>query len=248
MKILAAIDLRGGGAVRLLKGAYDQETAYGDPNELAAGFVASGTDWLHLVDLDAARDGGRANREIVLGIAAHCGVPVETGGGIRSMADVEELIEGGIARVILGTAALDGSGLLREATAAYPGMVAVGLDYRRTGAGALEVAVRGWLEGSGFSLADAVARVTEVELSALVVTAIDRDGTLAGPDIDGLAQVLDMTETPVIASAGVSQVADVATLAALRSPHEGRAVEGSVIGKALVEGRLSVEEAVAACR
>ena len=247
MNILSAIDLRGGGAVRLLKGAYDQETSYGDPYELASAFVASGSHWLHLVDLDAARDGGRANRDIVLAIAASCGVPVETGGGIRTMADVEELVEGGIARVILGTAALDGSDLLRQATASYPGKVAVGLDYRRTPDGALEVAVRGWLEGSGYSLADAVARVTEAELSALVVTAIDRDGTLSGPDLDGLAQVLDMTETPVIASAGVSERADVVSLAALRSPRTGRAVAGSVIGKALVEGRLSVEEAVAAC-
>jgi phosphoribosylformimino-5-aminoimidazole carboxamide ribotide isomerase len=248
MKILAAIDLRGGGAVRLLKGVYEDETSYGDPHELAAGFVAEGTDWLHLVDLDAARDGGRANRDIVLAIARDFGVPVETGGGIRSMADVEELIEGGISRVILGTAALDGSGLLEEAAAAYPGMVAVGLDYRRTTEGSLEVAVRGWLEGSGYSLSDAVARVTEVELSALVVTAIDRDGTLEGPDLAGLEEVLSLTSTPVVASAGVSNLADVVELAALRSSNAGRSLEGSVIGKALVEGRLSVSEAVRACR
>jgi len=248
MNILAAIDLRGGGAVRLLKGAYDQETSYGDPRSLAADFVAAGTDWLHLVDLDAARDGGRANREIVLDIARTSGVPVETGGGVRGMADVQELLEGGVARVILGTAALDGSGLLEQAASAYPGRVAVGLDYRRTASGDLEVAVRGWLEGSGFSLAEAVARVTEVELAALVVTAIDRDGTLEGPDIEGLEHVLDLTDTPVGASAGVSAVGDVRELSALRSPRARRALEGSVIGKALVEGRLSVEDAVAACR
>ena len=248
MNILAAIDLRGGGAVRLLKGAYEQETSYGDPRALAESFVASGTDWLHLVDLDAARDGGRANRDIVLAIARSCGVPVETGGGVRTMADVEELVEGGIARVILGTAALDGSGLLEQATSAFPGRIGVGLDYRRSPTGSLEVAVRGWLEGSGFSLADAVARVTEVELSALVVTAIDRVGTLVGHDIDGLVRVLDLTTTPVVASAGVSMLADVAELNALRSPGSGRELEGVVIGKALVEGRLSVDEAVLACR
>ena len=184
----------------------------------------------------------------MLAIAQSCGVPVETGGGVRSMADVAELVEGGVARVILGTAALDGSGLLEEATAAFPGKVAVGLDYRRTSSGALEVAVRGWLEGSGFSLSAAVARVTEVELAALIVTAIDRDGTLEGPDLAGLQQVLDLTRTPVIASAGVSSLADVVDLEVLRSPVSGRPLEGAVIGKALVEGRLTVEEAVEACR
>ena len=248
MNVLAAIDLRGGGAVRLLKGAYDQETAYGDPRQLAASFVTSGTDWLHLVDLDAARDGGRANREIILDIASSCGVPVETGGGVRTMADVEELVEGGVERVILGTAALDDSGLLEQATRAYPGKVAVGLDYRRLANGTLEVAVRGWLEGSGFLLADAVSRVTKVDLSALVITAIDRDGTLEGPDLAGLLEVLDLTDTPVVASAGVSQRSDVEALSALRATRTSRSLEGSVIGKALVEGRLTVEEAVAACR
>ena len=248
MNILSAIDLRGGGAVRLLKGAYEHETSYGDPRALAESFVEAGTDWLHLVDLDAARDGGRENRDIVLAIARSCGVPVETGGGVRTMADVEELVEGGIARVILGTAALDGSGLLEQAAAAFPGRIAVGLDYRRASSGSLEVAVRGWLEGSGFSLSDAVARVTEVELSALVVTAIDRDGTLQGPDIEGLEHVLDLTSTPVVASAGVSALGDVVELNALRSEGSGRSLEGAVIGKALVEGRLSVEEAVQACR
>ena len=248
MDIMAAIDLRGGGAVRLLKGSYDAETAYGDPVELARSFVDQGTDWLHLVDLDAARDGGRLNRPIVLEIAKMSSTPVQTGGGVRTMDDVAELLEGGVERVILGTAALDGSSLLAEASAQYPGRVAVGLDYRRAEGGILEVAVRGWLEGSGLTLTEAVRRVTEFPISALVVTAIDRDGTLEGPDLKGLEMVLDLTPMPVVASAGVSGRADVATLASLRSPVSGRVGSGSVIGKALVEGLLTVREAVATCR
>jgi phosphoribosylformimino-5-aminoimidazole carboxamide ribotide isomerase len=248
MDIMAAIDLRGGGAVRLLKGAYDAETSYGDPIELARSFVEQGTDWLHLVDLDAARDGGRLNRSIVLEVSKMSSTPVQTGGGVRTMDDVAELLEGGVERVILGTAALDGSDLLAEASATYPGRIAVGLDYRRAVGGLLEVAVRGWLEGSGLTLGEAVSRVTEFPIAALVVTAIDRDGTLEGPDLKGLEIVLDLTTTPVVASAGVSGRGDVATLASLRSPVSGRGVSGSVIGKALVEGLLTVREAVATCR
>lgn len=248
MDVLPAIDLRGGGAVRLLRGDYATETSYGDPLDLADAFVAAGAPWLHLVDLDAARDGGAANRTVVLEIARRCGVPVQTGGGVRSLQDVEELIDGGVERVIVGTAAFDGSGMLEAAAQRFPRRVAVGLDYRRHETGRLEIALRGWLEGGGLSLDEAVDRLAGLELAALVVTAIDRDGTLEGPDLEGLRRVLDRSDLPVVASAGVSSAADVVELARLRSSDGGRKLAGAVVGKALVEGRLSVEEAVAACR
>jgi phosphoribosylformimino-5-aminoimidazole carboxamide ribotide isomerase len=247
MDLLSAIDLRGGGAVRLVKGDYGRETAYGDPLELAESFIAGGTDWLHLVDLDAARDGGRANRALVKEIARLSPVPVETGGGIRTAADVDELLEAGVQRVILGTAALESPDLLSTATAANPGHVAVGLDYHRREGGRLEVALRGWLEGSGVMLAEAIDRVLVHDVAALIVTAIDRDGTLEGPDLDGLRQVLAASRVPVIASGGVSGAEDLRTLAALSEPRTERRVAGCVVGKALVEGRLTVPEAVVAC-
>jgi phosphoribosylformimino-5-aminoimidazole carboxamide ribotide isomerase len=231
----------------LLKGDYGQETSYGDPIELADSFIAGGADWLHLVDLDAARDGGRANRQLVTSIAERSPIPVETGGGVRSEADVEELLMAGVQRVILGTAALESPALLAAITGRHPGHVAVGLDYHRRGTGRLEVAVRGWLEGAGLSLAEAIDRVLEHDVAALVVTAIDRDGTLEGPDVQGLCEVLARSRVPVVASGGVSGAEDLRLLARLVEPRSGRGPVGCVVGKALVEGRITVSEAVSAC-
>jgi phosphoribosylformimino-5-aminoimidazole carboxamide ribotide isomerase len=247
MDLLCAIDLRGGGAVRLLKGDYGRETNYGDPISLAESFIAGGSDWLHLVDLDAARDGGQANRDIVKQIASTSPIPVETGGGIRSERDVHELLDAGVQRVILGTAALESPSLLATVCDAHPGHVAVGLDYHRREGGLLEVAVRGWLEGAGLSLADALDRVLEEDVCALIVTAIDRDGTLEGPDLEGLLEVLERSRVPVVASGGVSGAEDLRVLRRLVEPATGRTPVGAVVGKALVEGRLTVAEAVAAC-
>ncbi len=247
MELLAAIDLRGGGAVRLLKGDYEKETSYGDPLELAETFWAGGADWLHLVDLDAARDGGRANRSIIKTLAERSPVPIEAGGGIRSDDDVTELLEAGVQRVILGTAALEDPGLLARVTARHPGHVAVGLDYHRRDGDRLEVAVRGWLQGAGVTLSEAISRVLENDVAALIVTAIDRDGTLVGPDVEGLLGVLAESPVPAIASGGVGGADDLRALARVRETSSGRMVAGCIVGKALVEGRLTVAEAVAAC-
>ena len=176
MDLYPAIDIRDGGAVRLTQGDFDRQSDYGDPVALATRFAAAGAPWLHVVD--AARSGQPVNRATVLAIAAHVAVPVETGGGVRSMDDVTELLDGGVARVVLGTAALDDPGLVRRATAAYPGRVALGLDYRRTPDGRAEVAVRGWEEGSGRTVAELLAEVAGAGLAAVVVTSIERDGML----------------------------------------------------------------------
>ena len=247
MELLSAIDLRGGGAVRLLKGDYGQETGYGDPLELAEAFVAGGTDWLHLVDLDAARDGGQANRSIIKQIVERSPVPVETGGGVRTLADVDELLSFGVQRVIIGTAAFEDPSVVAKATSAHPGHVAVGLDYHRRDDGSLEVALRGWLKGSGVNLLDAVDQVLSHDVCALIVTAIDRDGTLEGPDVDGLLEVLARATVPVVASGGIGDADDLRHLAGVRDPVTDHRVAGCVVGKALVEGRLTVAEAVAAC-
>ncbi len=241
MDVLAAIDLRAGQAVRLLRGRYEDETQYGDPFELAQSFLDQGASWLHLVDLDAARDGGRANRAIVTRIAEMSSVPVEAGGGVRSVADVEQLVNAGVRRVIVGTTALMDPAELAAMTAAFPGVVAVGLDYRLTTSGMREVAVRGWVEGAGLDVIDAIRQVEDAGASAIITTAIDRDGTLEGPDIEGLSAAMKVATVPVIASGGVGCLQDLVDL-------RGVGVPGVVVGKALVEGAFSVAEAVAQCR
>lgn len=251
MDLYPAIDLRAGRAVRLTQGDFDRETSYGDPLDLARRFVAGGAPWLHVVDLDAARTGRPVNRSVVLDLAAHVGVPVQTGGGVRTMADIDALIGGGVARVILGTAALDDPTLAARACEAYPGKVALGLDYRGGSDGRAEVAVRGWEEGSGRTVSEVLADVAGTALAAVITTSIDRDGMLGGPDLNGLAEILASTPVPVIASGGVASVDDLVALARLRSvPHGGgpeRRLLGAITGKALVDGRLRVEEGVAAC-
>jgi phosphoribosylformimino-5-aminoimidazole carboxamide ribotide isomerase len=240
MDLLPAIDLRGGGAVRLVQGDFDREQGYGDPIELATRFVDEGARWLHVVDLDAARTGNATNRELVKAIAAQVEVPVQTGGGIRTEDDVAELLAAGLSRVVLGTAGLEDPALLGRCATRWPDQVVLGLDYRRGADGILEAAVRGWVEGSGRSLPQILAELVGLRLAAVVVTSIERDGTLAGPDLDGLRQVLDATDIPVVASGGVGRVGDLVALRALP-------LSGVVVGKALVDGRMTMREALDAC-
>lgn len=250
MDLLPAVDLLGGGAVRLVQGDFDRRSDYGDPLALAHRYAEAGARWVHVVDLDAARTGEPANRTVVTAIAgamAARGVRVQAGGGVRTGDDVDELVGGGVARVVLGTAALEDPALAAEIARDHPGAVALGLDYRRRPDGSLEAAARGWLEGSGRTVAEVLAGVEKVPLAAVVVTAIERDGTLSGPDLAGLSTVLDVTPLSVVASGGVGSADDLRALAALRSPHAGRALQGAVVGRALVDGRVGVEEAIAAC-
>jgi phosphoribosylformimino-5-aminoimidazole carboxamide ribotide isomerase len=256
MDLYPAIDIRGGNAVRLSQGDFDRQREYGDPVTLARRFAEGGAPWLHVVDLDAARAGEPVNRSTVLAVADAVDIPVQTGGGVRSKEDVAELLAGGVQRVILGTLALDDPGTARGLAARFPGQVAVGIDYRLDGAGHTEVAVRGWEQGSGRTVGELLLDLAGADLAAVIVTAIDRDGMLTGPDLDGLRQVLRATELPVIASGGVASVADLEGLAALEVPvrprprHGGavsRRLHGVICGRALVDGRLTVEEGVAAC-
>lgn len=240
-----AIDLRGGRCVRLYQGDYGRETVYGDdPVAQAKAFEAAGAPWIHVVDLDAARSGEPVNREVVAAIAVAVGVPVQTGGGIRDEASAEALFEAGVARVVLGTAALEDPALVRRLAARHP--VTVGLDARGR-----EVAVRGWLKGSGADVLDLARAFEDAGVAALVVTEIGRDGTLEGPDVVGLAQVLEATSIPVIASGGVGTLEDLRILAALRapagSPGGERSLSGAIVGRAIYEGNFTVEQAVEAC-
>lgn len=238
MELFPAIDLLDGRAVRLYQGDYDRETIYNDdPVDQARRFAAEGARWIHVVDLDAARSGTPRNREVIAAIVAAVDVPIQTGGGVRDDAAAEALFEAGVARVVLGTAALEDPALVRRLAARRP--VAVGLDARGR-----EVAVRGWEQGSGRDLLDVAREFADVGVEALIVTEIGRDGTLAGPDLDGLGEVLDATELPVIASGGVGVLEDLRALSVLRS--SGRSLAGAIVGRAIYEGAFTVSEAIAA--
>jgi len=241
MELYPAIDLRAGACVRLVQGDYARERVYGgDPLAVAKEFESDGASWIHVVDLDAARTGRPENRAVVAAIAGAVAIPVQAGGGIRDEFSAESLLGAGVARIVLGTAALEDPGLLRRVAHRHPGRVAVGLDARHG-----EVAVRGWTEGSGRALADVLAEVEDAPLGAVVVTDISRDGMLGGPDLDGLAAVLAATRHPVVASGGVGTLDDLRALALVHA--EGRSLAGAIVGMAIHEGLFSVREAVLAC-
>jgi phosphoribosylformimino-5-aminoimidazole carboxamide ribotide isomerase len=239
-----AIDLRGGRCVRLYQGDYAKESAYGtDPVAVARDFAAAGATWVHVVDLDAARTGEAANRDVIAAIAAAVhplGMAVQAGGGVRDQASAEALFAAGVDRVVLGTAAVEHPELVRGLAAEHP--VAVGLDARGT-----DVAVRGWTEATGRTVADVLAQYEDAGVAAVVVTEIGRDGTLAGPDVDGLAAVLEATALDVIASGGVGSLADLEALASLEAADRGLRLAGVIVGKALHEGLFTIGEAVATC-
>lgn len=250
MELLPAIDLVGGQAVRLVQGDFERSTTYGDPLEVARRYLDAGARWLHVVDLDAARTGEPANRDAVLSLVALArarDVAVQIGGGVRTEAAVDDWVAAGVGRVVLGTAAIEDPGLARRAATRHPHRVALGLDYRRRPDGALEAASRGWLEGSGRTIAQVLEEAADLPLGAVVVTAIERDGTLGGPDLGGLARVLDLTALPVVASGGVGSADHLRSLAGLRSSGAGRGLAGAVVGRALVDGRMDTGEAIAAC-
>lgn len=242
MRCYPAIDIRGGRCVRLLRGDFSEETEYGDPLEVAHGYAEAGAEWLHVVDLDAARTGEPANRDVVLAIAAAVDAKVQAGGGVRDAGSAEALLGGGVARVVLGTVAVEQPALAAALAERHPDRVALALDDRGGEAG---VALRGWQVASGLGAVELLGRLDEAPFGAVVVTSVVRDGTLAGPDLEGLAAVLAATPLPVIASGGVGGAEDLRALAALRSGE--RALEGAVVGRALLSGALDIREAIAAC-
>jgi phosphoribosylformimino-5-aminoimidazole carboxamide ribotide isomerase len=232
-----AIDLLGGRCVRLQRGDYGRETVYGDdPVAQALAFADSGAEWVHVVDLDAARSGDPVNRPVIAEVAAALAdrsVPLQTGGGVRSVDDACELADAGAARVVLGTAAVADPDLV-DAVARESGLaVALGLDVRGR-----EVAVKGWTEGSG-SLTEVLARFDGRPYEALVVTQIEVDGTGDGPDLDLYRELLP-TQPGLVASGGVGTLAHLVAVARLDVP-------GVIVGRALYEGAFTVEEAIAAC-
>ena len=232
IELYPAIDLLGGRVVRLRQGDYADETVYGnDPVSVARDFAAEGARWIHVVDLDAAKSGDPINRPVVAAIvAALDGVAqVQTGGGVRSIQDARELADAGVARVVMGSAAVSDPTLVEAVSGIVA--VAVGLDHREGAA-----AVHGWTEGSGLLLENAYALFPTADV--FVITDIGRDGMLTGPDFDGLTRSAELAGAPVIASGGVSNLADIVALARIEN------LGGIITGKALYEGRFTVREAL----
>ncbi len=240
LDLYPAIDLRGGRCVRLLRGDHGDETVYGeDPVAQAREFARAGAPWIHVVDLDAARTGDPVNRSVVAAIAASVEIPVQAGGGVRSVGAAEALFDAGVARVVIGTAAVERPQLVEELTAAGR-RVAVGLDGRRG-----RVATHGWERETDLDVMAMAVDLEDRGVDAVVVTEIDRDGTLDGPDTEGLAEVLAATGVDVIASGGVGRTAHLRELADLEV--DGRSLAGVIVGRALYEGRLDLGEGLRAC-
>jgi len=231
MDLYPAIDLRGGRCVRLHQGDFDQETVYDDdPVAQAKRFADAGTTWIHVVDLDASRGQG-SNRDVVVAIAAAVApVRVQTGGGVRD----GSLLDEGVERVVLGSLAVTDREATAKVVAAHRGRVAIGLDHRDG-----ELRTRGWEDGSGVQLAEAIAW-PELAGAPLVITNIARDATMVGPDLDGLRQAAAAADGPVIASGGVGTLDHLEALAST-------GVAGVIVGKALYERRFTIEEALSAC-
>ncbi|HEY2381459.1 MAG TPA: 1-(5-phosphoribosyl)-5-[(5-phosphoribosylamino)methylideneamino]imidazole-4-carboxamide isomerase [Terriglobia bacterium] len=240
MKVYPAIDILGGKAVRLKQGRKSDATVYGDPLEMANKWVGKGADWLHVVDLDGAFEGVPKNLAVLREMAA--AVPnakIQLGGGIRSMAVIDTLLDAGIQRVVLGTAAVQDQEFVKAALTAQPHNVAVGIDARDG-----NVQIAGWTEDSHIAAIDLARRLQNLGARLVIYTDIARDGVLEGPNIEAMKEMLDHTELSVIASGGVSSIADVRQLARL----DHKRLDGVIIGKALYEGRFEIEEAMANAR
>lgn len=238
MILYPAIDLKDGNAVRLVHGDMDQTTVFNDdPAAQAKAFVAAGCEWLHLVDLNGAFAGEPVNAAPVEAILAACPVPAQLGGGIRDMATIERWLDKGLARVILGTVAVENPDLVREAAKAFPGKVAVGLDARNG-----RVATRGWAEETDVTVTDLAKSFEDAGIAAIIYTDILRDGAMKGPNIDATANLARAVDIPVIASGGVSSMADLAAL------KETGVISGAISGRALYDGAIDLGEALAALR
>jgi phosphoribosylformimino-5-aminoimidazole carboxamide ribotide isomerase len=239
MILYPAIDLKDGKAVRLYKGEMDQATVFNDdPAAQAMEFVNAGCEWLHLVDLNGAFAGEPVNAAPVEAILAQTKVPAQLGGGIRDMATIDRWLSKGLARVILGTVAVENPALVREAARTFPGQVAVGIDARNG-----RVATKGWAHETDVMVTDLARSFEDAGVAAIIYTDINRDGAMQGPNIEATAALAHAVSIPVIASGGVSSLAD---LIALRDC--GAALNGAISGRALYDGALDLREALAALK
>lgn len=235
MILYPAIDLKDGQAVRLVRGEMDAATVFNDdPAAQARAFVDAGCDWLHLVDLNGAFAGTPVNAAPVEAILAACPVPAQLGGGIRDMATIEAWIEKGLARVILGTVAVEQPDLVREAARAFPGQIAVGIDAR-----AGKVATKGWAKETDVEATDLARSFEDAGVAALIYTDINRDGAMQGPNVQATADLARAVSIPVIASGGVASLQDLMDLRDC-----GVALNGAISGRALYDGAIDLTKAL----
>jgi len=236
MQLYPAIDLKDGHCVRLLKGDMAKATVYHhDPAAQAAAFAQMGFRYLHVVDLNGAVSGSLVNRPAVEAILKAVDVPVQLGGGIRTMETIDSWLEAGIARVILGTIAVKYPALVKEAAAAYPGRIAVGIDAK-----AGMVATHGWVETSTVRAVDLARQFEDVGVAAIIYTDIARDGTLAGPNVEETAALAEAVRIPVILSGGMSTLRDIAAVRA----RQDAGIEGIILGRALYEKTIDPKAAL----
>lgn len=235
--IYPAIDMRGGKCVRLFKGDYNQETVYGDsPFEMAKSFVEQGAEWIHMVDLDGAKEGRGVNHEHVIKVAKELQVNVQIGGGIRTEEDIVYYLENGVKRVILGSVAVSNVEFTKEMLKKYGSAIAIGLDAKDG-----MVATHGWLETSKVTAIELGKVLAEAGAEVFIFTDIATDGTLAGPNIAATKLLAKETGKSVIASGGISSLEDIADLSKLSVSG----VSGSIVGKAIYSNRFTVAEALA---
>ncbi|NOR30513.1 MAG: 1-(5-phosphoribosyl)-5-[(5-phosphoribosylamino)methylideneamino]imidazole-4-carboxamide isomerase [Sulfitobacter sp.] len=236
MILYPAIDLKDGQAVRLVHGEMEKSTVFNDdPAAQARAFVDAGCTWLHLVDLNGAFAGTPVNAAPVEAILKSCKVPAQLGGGIRDMATIEAWLDKGLARVILGTVAVENPDLVREAARAFPGKVAVGIDARNG-----RVATKGWANETDVMVTDLAKSFEDAGVAAIIYTDILRDGAMGGPNIDATADLARAVKIPVIASGGVSSLDD---LKALKATN---VISGAISGRALYDGAIDLQEALKA--
>ena len=231
-EVIPAVDVQDGAVVQLVGGERGSGREYGDPVEAAERWVAAGAHTLHLVDLDGAFDGERENADAIERIVEAVDVPVQIGGGIRTVADARTLLDSGVERVILGTAAVENPGLVTEINDTHPGRVLVSLDAKGD-----EVVVSGWTEGTGMDPAEAAIEYEERGAGGILFTDVDVEGRLEGVDAERVQRVAEAVSIPVVASGGVGTISDIRTL------HEAGA-SAVVVGSALYEGRFTLEEAI----
>lgn len=230
MILFPAIDIRNGKCVRLVQGDYNKEKIYSDsPIETAKRWIDKGADYLHIVDLDGARTGNSTNRSVIKAIAQQTAVPIQVGGGIRSMNIIGEYIESGVDRVIMGTAAIDDLNFVEKAVASFGRKIAVSLDARNG-----YVATNGWTDTSSIKALDLLHKLEQIGVQTVIYTDILKDGMLAGPNFEELEAMNEATAINVIASGGISSREDVTRLS-------DADLSGAIIGKALYDGTLSLE-------
>ena len=234
--IYPAIDMRGGKCVRLIQGDYNQETVYGDsPFDMAKSFADQGAEWIHMVDLDGAKEGVRINDSYVIKAAKELGARVQIGGGIRTEKDIAHYLDNGIERVILGSTAVSNPEFTKEMIRKYGKHIAIGIDAKDG-----KVATHGWLQTSETMAIDLGKILADAGAETFIVTDIATDGMLSGPNVNGIVAMAEATGKNVIASGGISSLADLIKL----QEYEAQGVAGAIIGKAIYTNRFTVKEAL----